>query len=42
MTNFEVFLTQIGFLPKPQPIAVKVTVSPQTNDWHKQGKECPF
>jgi hypothetical protein len=43
MTNFEVFLTQIGFLPKPQPVAVKVTVRQETNsDWYKQGKECPF
>lgn len=41
MTDFELFLTQIGFLPKPQPVAVKVVSAPP-NDWRKQGKECPF
>jgi len=42
MTNFELFLTQIGFLPKPQPVAVKVAADQQTNSWHKRGEECPF
>ena len=41
MTNFEVFLTQIGFLPKPTPQQGE-PVRQATNDWHKQGKECPF
>lgn len=42
MTNFEVFLTQIGFLPKPTPQKVEPVRQETNSDWYKQGKECPF
>jgi hypothetical protein len=42
MTDFELFLTQIGFLPKPAPQKVEAVRQPTNNEWYKQGKECPF
>jgi hypothetical protein len=41
VTDFELFLSQLGFIPKPQPVAVEV-VRPPPNDWYKRGEECPF
>jgi hypothetical protein len=42
MTGFELFLTQIGFLPKPTPLQVEPVRQETNSDWYKQGKECPF
>lgn len=42
MTDFELFLTRLGFLPKPTPVVAKAPVSAATNEWHKRGEECPF
>lgn len=44
MTDLERFLNEIGVRAKEQPAPPKKAepTRPETNEWYKNGEECPF